>query len=153
MELIKPERFTEDDIVRYHFFAYQSAFHDYKFTAEDVLTQFLKVAIKNYAARGPKGLHAFVDRYSEDLARFFEGLSSIVHRADVDPTYYKVFVFLKLSAPLYPLAIRLEVRNLLDVPLSANSSRAFFRCYGDRGFTHLQAALKTSRERDCSTSC
>ena len=49
IDLIKPDRFTEDNIVRYHFLAYPSSFYDYKFTAEDVLGLFLKPAIKRYA--------------------------------------------------------------------------------------------------------
>ena len=124
IELLKAARFTEDDVVRYHFFGYESNFHDWKFTASDVLTLFLKPAVKNYAARGPAGLRVFVDRYSEDLARFFEALSAIVRHADSDPDYYKLFVFLGLSAAVYPLAIRLAVRNLLDVRMGS-SARTF----------------------------
>lgn len=125
IDLIRPDRFTEDNLVRYHFLAYPSSFYDYKFTAEDVLALFLKPAVKKYATAAPEGLQKFVDRYSADLAQFFEALALIVRRANVDAEYYKVIGFLGLSASLYPLTIRLAERNLLDTPLAAGSQRTF----------------------------
>jgi hypothetical protein len=125
VDLIKPDRFTEDNIVRYHFLSYPSTYYDYKFTAEDVLALFLKPAVKKYATISLTGLQTFVNRYSSDLVQFFEGLASIVRRANIEPDYYKVFGFLGLSASLYPLAIRLAARNLLDTPLAVGSQRTF----------------------------
>jgi len=124
IELIQPDRFTEDDVLRYHFLAYPSEFHDYKFRADEVLTLFLKPAVKQLA-NDPSKLRTFVVDYSEDLAKFFEALGALMQRADSDATYYKMFTSLRLSARLYPLMIRLAARNLLDQPLPNEKARTF----------------------------
>jgi hypothetical protein len=66
-----------------------------------------------------------VDDYSEDLANFFEGLAKLTREADARPEYYKVFALLGLSASLYPLAVRLAMRNLLDQPIPTAPDRTF----------------------------
>lgn len=126
VELIQRERFTEDSVLLYHFQAFPSDFHDYRFAAEDVLDLFLKPAIKNLVSnRRLDELRKFVDDYSEDCARFFEGLRSLMHRAETEPAYYKLFTSLPLSAQLYPLTIRLSAMDVLDKPLPTDPTRTF----------------------------
>jgi hypothetical protein len=93
-------------------------------TADDVLDRFLKPAIKRDAAE-LLTLRHIVDDYSEDLANFFEGLAKLTREADARPEYYKVFALLGLSASLYPLAVRLAMRNLLDQPIPTAPDRTF----------------------------
>ncbi len=146
VELIQRKQFAEDSVLLYHFLAYPSEFHDYQFSAEDVLDLFLKLAVKKrIASKKLEDLKRFVDDYSEDLARFFEGLGNLLRRAESEPYYFKLFTSLPLSAELYPLTIRLEVMGLLSKPLPSDHARTFLdaiettdlRVYKTRG-THPQ---------------
>lgn len=155
IELIVRERFTEDAVLRYHFTAFPSAYHDYKFTAEDVLDHFLKPVVKQRVASGQlKELRAFLDDYSEDLAQFFEAFSELLRRGDAEPKLFKMFTSLVLSAYLYPLTIRLAHMKMLDVPLPGSSGRTFLdaieaadiRVYKTRGTTPERDIAKLARD-------
>ncbi|HZZ84897.1 MAG TPA: DUF262 domain-containing protein [Anaeromyxobacteraceae bacterium] len=155
IELIVRERFTEDAVLRYHFTAYPSQYHDYKFTAEDVLDHFLKPAVKQKVANGQlKELKAFLDDYSEDLAQFFEAFVELLRRGDTEPQLFKIFTSLVLSAYLYPLTIRLAQMKILDTELPGATGRTFLdaietadvRVYKTRGTTPEKDIAKLARD-------
>lgn len=158
VELFRRERFTEDTVLQYHFIAYPSKYHDYKFTADDVLTYFLKVAVKELLAGSRMDdLRHLLEDYSEDLARFFESLATIVKRARDEPPYFKLLTALPLSAALYPLTIRLSSMGLLDSPCEGMTAGTFrdaietadVRVYKTRGTNPTKdMAVLASRARD-----
>ncbi len=119
VELISQKKFTEDSILRYHFFALPSAYHDWSFTAQNVLDDFLKAEIRHIvSSHAPEGvataLESFIDHYTSDLVSFFAALLRLLERAQTQPRYYKLFTGLGLSATLYPLLVRLETHDLLE---------------------------------------
>lgn len=61
-----------------------------------------------------EGLNRFVALYVKDLRKFFGSLLKLVQRVRTEPRYYKMFCMLGLSTHLYPLAIRLQGRGILD---------------------------------------
>ncbi|MDO8777984.1 MAG: DUF262 domain-containing HNH endonuclease family protein [Burkholderiaceae bacterium] len=115
---IDRDSFREDDVLRYHYFSFDGsdfnviAGADYNATSETVLEVFLKPALSQL--RGdPEKLKAFITRYSEDLARFFEGLESLIEATRKDKATYLLFVSQDLAATLYPLTIRLHLNGWL----------------------------------------
>lgn len=66
----------------------------------------------------------FISQYATDLSGFFEGLLKLVERARAESRYYKLFCVLGLSTHLYPLAIRLQMRGMLDGPVAAELTLA-----------------------------
>lgn len=116
---INRESFREDDVLRYHYFAFDgSAFGavagaDYNATSETVLEFFLKPALKRLRDK-PDKLQAFITQYTEDLAGFFGGLESLVAMTRDDKANYLLFVSQDLSATLYPLVIRLHLKDWLS---------------------------------------
>jgi len=143
IQLIARDPFTEDSVLRYHFLAYPSDYHDYRYTAEEVLGQFLKPFSKHLRASSAQECKEFIDDYSKDLAKFFEALASLLRRASEEPAYFKVFTNLPLSAQMYPLITRLEMLGLLAAkPLTGNEATlldmietADLRVYKTRGTT------------------
>lgn len=128
--LITQSRFNEDAVLRYHFLAYPADFHDWGITAEGILKQALKPAVGNRAALATTpaartALREFIEDYTEDLAAFCEAFGSLLARADTDGRLYKLFTSLELSASMYPLVVRLEMRNLLGAALVAGGTATF----------------------------
>jgi hypothetical protein len=119
VRLVGQSRFNEDTVLRYHFLAYPADFHNWGITADAILQDVLKPTLSKAATAGATPadrttLRDFVDDYSEDLACFFESLSSLLARADRESRLFKIFTSLELSASLYPLAVRLHMRGILD---------------------------------------
>jgi len=120
VSLISQRKFTEDSILRYHYIAYPGEQHDYGITPEGILNDYLKPQVKSYVADSkttPNSLDSLgllIDDYSKDLAAFYEGFQDLLKQAQVDAKLYKLFTTLELSTYLYPLAIRLHMRGLLD---------------------------------------
>ena len=132
VDLMTPDRFTEDSVVRYHFLSYPETgnFWAYDMAEEGVLDQFLKPWTKDYAAKHAlpaesEGLSHFVDSYSKDLTFFFETLRSLLILGEGNPRYYKLLASLQLSTHLYPLTVKLAERGLLDQPLPTDPTRTF----------------------------
>ena len=76
---INRDSFREDDVLRYHYFAFNAtpfdveAGEDYSATTESVLENFLKPALKKLRS-DPVNLQAFIKAYTQDLTEFFTGL-------------------------------------------------------------------------------
>ncbi len=74
VQTLNRANFSEDDILRYHYLAFdplpfdaESGF-DFSASAGFVLNSFLKVTLKRLRSRPPQ-LKAFIERYAEDLSR------------------------------------------------------------------------------------
>ena len=110
---IDRDSFREDDVLRYHYFAFNAtpfgveAGGDYSATTESVLESFLKPALQNLRSEPPK-LRAFIEAYTADLTGFFSGLEELVQATRTDRASYMLLVVQDLSATLYPMLIRLH---------------------------------------------
>ena len=118
IRLINRDTFREDDVLRYHYSAFDglkfgtSAGADFNPTAETVLEVFLKPTLSRLRA-DVEALQAFITDYTVDLANFFGGLESLLDSTRTDKANYLLFVTQDLSATLYPLVIRLHLKNWL----------------------------------------
>lgn len=110
---IDRDSFREDDVLRYHYFAFNAADHgvdaggDYSATTEAVLENFLKPALQKLRS-DPIKLRAFIEDYVADLTGFFHSLEQLVQATRTDRSSYMLLVVQDLSAVLYPLMIRLH---------------------------------------------
>lgn len=130
IKLIAQSRFNEDAVLRYHFLSYPAEFHDWGITADAILKDALKPHISKLAALGVVAaarteLHKFIQDYTEDLACFCEALAALLGRAETESRLYKLFTSLELSASVYPLAVRLEMRKLLDEAITPGKAPTF----------------------------
>ncbi len=74
--LVASETFTEDQLLRYHFLAYPSDYHDYKLATEEILGTFLKGSVRQ-RIRDLPALKEFVGHYAEDLRQFLGSLCRV----------------------------------------------------------------------------
>lgn len=116
---IDRDAFREDDVLRYHYLAFDGAPHgiaaggDYSATSETVLEAFLKPALKDLRSDTVK-LRDFITAYITDLKAFFASLEALVQATRTDKQAYCLWVVQDLSATLYPLVIRLHRKGWLD---------------------------------------
>lgn len=116
---IDRDAFREDDVLRYHYLAFDGAPHeiaaggDYSATSETVLEAFLKPALKDLRNDTVK-LREFITAYITDLRAFFSSLEALVQTTRTDKQAYCLWVVQDLSATLYPLVIRLHCKGWLD---------------------------------------
>ena len=119
VRLIDRAAFSEDDVLRYHYFAFDGgpfgliSGADYNATSESVLETFLKPALQSLRQQ-PVLLRNFIENYCADLRAFFEALEMLLLGSRKDRSLYMVFVVQDLSATLYPLIIRLQVKGWLN---------------------------------------
>lgn len=115
---IKRDNFGEDDVLRYHYFAFDNAAFggkagaDFNATSQRVLDEFLKPLLKRLRGT-PDALEAFINTYTDDLTSFFTGLETLLDATRTDKRTYLLLVSQDLSATLYPLLIRLHLKGLL----------------------------------------
>lgn len=116
---IDRDAFREDDVLRYHYLAFNNTPHgiaaggDYSATSETVLEEFLKPALRDL--RGdPEKLQAFIQAYITDLTSFFTGLEDLVQATRTNLSSFLLWVMQDLSATLYPLVIRLHLKGWLN---------------------------------------
>ncbi len=129
IRVINREPFREDDVLRYHYFAFDGEQHDvhsgadYNATSETVLESFLKPALKNISADKER-LGRFITEYTSDLEVFFKGLLGLAEATRTNRNLYMLLVVQDLSATLYPLIIRLFTSKMLmaQVPSYLNYS-------------------------------
>jgi len=120
IRLINRDPFREDDVLRYHYFAFDGEKHDvesgadYSATSETVLESFLKPALKSMR-NDRERLAAFIEDYVCDLERFFKGLLALAEATRSDRELYLLLVVQDLAATLYPLLVRLHNDQMLDV--------------------------------------
>jgi len=129
IRLIDRETFTEDDVLRYHYFAFDGvtfgtakAGADYNATSETVLEVFLKPTLQVLRSE-PARLREFIAAYVADLAAFFAGLEELVSETRNHRDTYLLFVVQDLAATLYPLAIRLHLKGWLSETGLTSDSR------------------------------
>lgn len=113
---ISQKNFTEDFIMRYHFLSFENEYYDYNFTIDEVLDIFLKHSLKNLK-NNLDVLQTFIEKYVNDLHNFFKSFFDLLNKVK-DKKYYKIFSVLGLSALIYPLAVRLEMRKLIDTNIT-----------------------------------
>lgn len=120
IRLINRDPFREDDVLRYHYFAFDGEKHDvesgadYSATSETVLESFLKPALKGMR-NDRERLAAFIEDYVCDLERFFKGLLELAEATRSNRELYLLLVVQDLAATLYPLLVRLYNEDKLDV--------------------------------------
>ncbi len=131
IDLIKRAGFTEDSVLRYHFILFST--EDYDATPEIVFT-FLKNHLNNLREKKEwTGMDHFISSYAEGLHSSFVCLRDIVRRIEKEKLYYETFVWLGISATLYPLLIALESRGLLDrnLPIEELRGKTFLELLRD----------------------
>lgn len=123
IRLINRDPFREDDVLRYHYFAFDGEKHDvksgadYSATSETVLEFFLKPTLKGMR-NDRERLAAFIKDYVCDLERFFNGLLELVEATRSNRELYMLLVVQDLAATLYPLLVRLHNENKLGIRVS-----------------------------------
>lgn len=122
---IARDAFSEDDLLRYHYLSYTFPDvvdgGDYEGSLRTVFDSFLKGTLKLFSTDQTK-LRAFMEDYVEDLSGFCGAFRDVVSKMATDARLYKYFVFLGVSARLYPLTIRLHRRNMLfTTPLGTHN--------------------------------
>jgi uncharacterized protein with ParB-like and HNH nuclease domain len=110
-------RFSEDDIMRYHYLSYfypdvQNG-TEYDATALFVFDAFLKKTLESFAKKDKEKLKEFITDYINDLANFSQSFLGLITASRSNVRLYKLFVILGIAARLYPLAIRLYQRGIL----------------------------------------
>lgn len=116
VENISRASFSEDDILRYHYLAFDagvSATFDWAATADTVLNDFLKKTLKSLRPNN-ENLKQFIGDYVSDLSEFFQTLKDILQALRIQKSLYLLFTVNGLAATLYPLVIRLAQRQLLN---------------------------------------
>lgn len=123
IELINRANFSENDMLRYHYLAYDDPQAD-DWTGSKVLELFLKRALKDRQLRPNSAdeLSSFISDYIEDLAGFMKAFSSLVEMTRFHRQAYTVLVVQGLSPYLYPLAVRMHQRQLLTRPVSEDAA-------------------------------
>ena len=129
---IDRETFREDDVFRYHYFAFKAAdpaieiLLAFNATSDTVLDDFLKPTLKKLHNDLPR-LTAFIEHYVDDLAGFFSALGRLLEATRKDKALYLLFVTGDLAATLYPLTIRLAMRDALRHQPSSAGGRSLLQ--------------------------
>ncbi len=116
---IDRDSFREDDVLRYHYLAFDGsqfdvlAGGDYSATSETVLETFLKPVLQRMRSNTEQ-LREFIVAYTCDLASFFGGLEQLLDATRTHGQAYLLFVMQDLSATLYPLVIRAQLKGWLS---------------------------------------
>lgn len=142
-------RFSEDELLRffYHYFA-QDAInryslgkqgYDYTITTENVFEEFLKGSYTSLKQER-KQLHGFMDDFLKNFKKFVENFKELIKNAENNSQYKKMFIFLGLSAAVYPLIISLKSEDILDNRLLKIIEALDLRVYKVRG-TYPRADL------------
>lgn len=113
---IARDAFSEDDLLRYHYLAYQFPDivngGDWDGSLRTVFDSFLKGTLK-YFSQDAEKLGAFIKDYVEDLSSFCNAFRALVSETETNHRLYKYLVSLGVSARLYPLTVRLHQRGML----------------------------------------
>ena len=116
---ISRDDFRENDLLRYHYLAYDYAGivggGNFKISDRTLLDGFLKPTLLKY--KDTNQLEDFIHDYAHDLSRFFEAFHNVVEHGQSCTKLYKLFVVLGMSTRLYPLLIRLHQGGLLETPI------------------------------------
>ena len=150
--LIAQSSFTEDTVLRYHFLAYPNSYYDFKPTKDYVLDGFLKPTLRDKQGDSDE-LASEIESYVGDLKQFVASFLSFIEMVHTDPWCFKLCCILGMSTHLYPLAIRLQERQLLDKTLK-NETLSFsdlleiadIRIYKTRGTDPVRDVCYLARD-------
>ncbi len=118
IDLINRADFSEDDVFRYHYLTFKYASlplgvpFDFRATIDSVLNKYLKPILKSLQSNRDL-LGKFIEFYINDLTDFFSAFEKLLNLARSKLRLYHLLIIQKLSANLYPLLIRMQVRGLL----------------------------------------
>lgn len=132
IRIINRDPFREDDVFRYHYFAFDGGPYgapcgvDYNATSETVLEEFLKPSLKGIQGDRER-LQKFIEAYVSDLASFFNSLLDLVKATRHDSQLYMLFVIQDVSTTLYPLLIRLHLQNRLHNRVEKHLNRSLLQ--------------------------
>lgn len=160
---IDRDAFREDDVLRYHYLAFDASGlgvpsgGDYSATSDTVLETFLKPALTTLRADKAR-LGAFIRAYTDDLTEFFGALEQLVEQTRQDVNAYLLWVVQDLSATLYPLIIRLHLKGWTGLS-SARDARSLvellalvdLRVFKLRGTNPQADIFRITRELGSST--
>lgn len=158
IDLVKEKRFTEDSLMRYHYLSYEKDNYYFKATEDYVFRDYLKIELKRLQT-DKKGLKNFLESYVDDLENYYEAFLNILRRVPKKPEYYNIFNLLGLSTYLYPLLIRLELRDLLHQKCPIRNKLTFLklieitdvRVYKIRGSTaQKEISILAKDARECT---
>ena len=114
INLITSNDFSEDNILRYHFFTFSKSNIDAtpSYILSELKTKLHELKNKN----GTKSieLKSFIEDYVSKLKAFSLGLKGLVGLAEKSSRYFKIFSILGISATLYPLMVTLHNMGLLE---------------------------------------
>ncbi len=141
IDYIRGPKFAEEELLSfaYHYFAaYAHATfrtgveYSFDLAAESILDGFLKPSLR--ALRSDRAqLRRFIDEFTADFAALSMGLSQMLERADVDPTWGRFLRIYGPTAPVYPLLVALETRLGVDDTLMKAVETMDLRVYKVRG--------------------
>lgn len=134
VRLIRRPDFNEDNILVYHYISYGQRFPNWEYDAspEYVLHNFLKAQLEEERKKDSGSLKAFIEGYVTDLKSFFSALERMLTKLSTNGPLWKLIKILDMSTYLYPLAVRLEQRNMLE-PVVDMLEKTEFRVYEMRG--------------------
>lgn len=132
IDLINRNTFREDDVFRYHYFAFNGEQYnansgfDYNATSDTVLEDFLKPTLKSLRSSKDK-LRTFIQDYVSDLAGFFTHLHKLISATRTSKPLYLLFVAGDLASTLYPLTVRLSQQDKLHETVHAAGNRSLLQ--------------------------
>ena len=118
--IIKNKNFDEDNIMSYHYISFSN--ENYEPTADFVL-QRLKNILSESRFNEDK-LEKFIVKYVNSIKDFFSATKSVILKVNTQEKYFKLFSILQISATLYPLIMKLETLNKLDIVVNLVDDRS-----------------------------
>lgn len=108
------DRFTEDNILRYHYLSYsQSADYHYKTTINESYDK-IKAHLKKISKESTDTLYDYINNYIKDIRLFFQAFRELIEQTENDLELYQVLIILQPSTTLYPLIIRAYMKGILN---------------------------------------
>lgn len=112
INLISASTFNEDNIFRYHFLTFSD--RNYDPTANFVLDHLRQTLTEFRRAGDMSHIEHFILNYVTKLNLFFQEMLGLITKAKTELRYYRLLVILELDTILFPFAIQLYKKNLLE---------------------------------------
>jgi hypothetical protein len=123
ISLINSKNFNKSNIIQHHLSLYYP--DKYNSKTEYILAAFDEKLSEYSKNSDLDSMRKLMKEYCDSLAIFTKHLRLVIRRADKEPKFYKLFAILGLSSKLYPLLVSLDIKGLLDTPLSAGSGQTY----------------------------
>ncbi len=128
IESINRTSFSEDDLLRYHYLAYDAVeANDYYGYSQTILGIFLKPALRS-RQDDTESLQKFISEYVSDLEDFACAFAELVESTRSDTGIFTLLVVHGLAARLYPTTIRLHQRKMLTIPIQVGCTTDILHC-------------------------